>query len=331
MGNGPTDGNNSFRRIKMTVDHLTRRNAQAGAIIWTAALFLALLTAAGCSTMSKVAQVTKDLSPIDLSGDEKIKKIGVMGFEKRVRIPFADFSPTADRQMVETMSEDCSDILTVFPDSPDYPSFLRHPPRRVDGQIDALALARRGRQNGFNAVVTGGLVDIDGYREERGFLWFKDNESFIKLLMKMEAYDTRTGAKFIDRLLAREINTEEIGTPPTGNTDIGDPVLINAVRELVSELAEGVCEALEDRPWVGYVTAVDGKRVVLSSGSAQGLAPGDVFDVFDSTGTIQGAAGERFFQIGPKTGEVTLTSVTPDRAEGVAEGHVTPGCSLALK
>jgi hypothetical protein len=282
--------------------------------------------------MSKVARTTKELTPIRLSGDGMHKKLGVMGFENRVRIPFNEFAPTADRQLAAVLAESCPDLILILPGAPAYPAFLRLPPRRVDGQIDALALARRGRQHGLNAVATGGLVDVDGYREERGFLWFKEKESFVKLLVKMEVYDTRTGAKFVDRLLAREINAEELGTPPAaGSKDIGNPALIAATQDLISELADEVCEALEDRPWVGYVTAVDGERVTLSSGSDEGLAPGDLLEVFDSTSTIDGAEGERFFQIGPKTGEVTVTSVTPEGAEGTATGHVAPGCSVTVK
>jgi hypothetical protein len=297
-----------------------------------AILVFILMTVCACGAASKVAQTTKKLSPIPLSGGEKHKKIGVMGFDNRVRISFADFAPTADKGLADGLADACPNLLLTLPGTPGYPAFLRIPPRRIDGHIDALGLARRARQQGFNAVVTGGLVDVDGYREERGILWFKERESFVKLLVKMEVFDTRTGAKFVDRLLAREINAEELGTPPAGGSkDIGNPVLVEAVREMAEELAEEICEALEDRPWVGYVTAVSGDRVTLSSGSEQGLAAGDILEVFDSTATIEGTAGERFFQIGPRSGEIKITSVTPDRAEGVATGHVAPGCSVQVK
>lgn len=308
-----------------------RRGGVPGSVA-AALLLMTLLAVSACGVASKVAQTTKELSPIPLSGGEKHKKIGVMGFENRIRISFADFVPTADKGLAEALADGCPDLLLTLPATPGYPAFLRIPPRRVDGQIDALGLARRGRQQGFNAVATGGLVDVDGYREERGILWFKERESFIKLLVKMEVYDTRTGSKFVDRLLSREINTEELGTPPAGgSTDIGNPVLLEAVRDMTEELAEEICEALEDRPWVGYVTAVSGDRVTLSSGSAQGLEAGEILNVFDSTTTIEGNAGERFFQIGPKSGEIKITSVTPDRAEGIATGHVAPGCSVQVK
>jgi hypothetical protein len=219
--------------------------------------------------------------------------------------------------------------LFAFPGEAAYPAFLRHPPRLINGQVDNLALARRGRRLGFNAVVTGALIDIDGYREERGFLWFKDNESFIKLVVKLEVYDTRTAAKFVDRIATREINMEELeGLPVSGSKDISDPALNDAVSELVTELAEDVCEALEDRPWVGFVTSVEGSHAALSSGSDQGLAAGETLSVYDSTGTIQGAAGARFLQIGPQTGKLKITAVSTERAEGLIEGHVTPGCSV---
>lgn len=300
--------------------------------MWAVIIGCGLLAVTGCSAVSTVAEKAKGLSPVDLSGDDKGKKLGVMAFENRVALPFKDFQPTADARIAASLADECGDILVTLPGDPAYPAFLRHPPRLVNGLIDNLALTRRARQLGFNAVATGGLIDVDGYREERGFLWFKDEESFIKLLVKMEVYDTRTGAKFLDRILAHEINMEEMQSPPvSGSEDIGNPVLIQAVEEMVAELAEEICEALEDRRWVGYVTAVEGQRVTLSSGSAQGLAPGDTLEVFDSTGTISGAAGARFFQIGPKTGEVEITSVTTDRAEGVAVGHITPGCSVTVK
>jgi len=297
-----------------------------------AVLLLSLLFASACGVMSKVTQTAKDLSPIDFSGKEKSLKIGMIGFENRVTIPFKEFTSTAEAGMAAGLAEECSGRLFTFPGDPAYPAFLRHPPRLVNGQIDNLALARRGRQLGYNAVITGGLIDIDGYREERGFLWFKKNKSFVKLVVKLEVYDTRTAAKFVDRIASREINVEELESLPTsGKKDISDPALINAVNDLVSELSEQVCEALEDRPWVGYVTAVDGLQATISSGSDQGLSAGETLQVYDSTDIIEGAAGARFIQIGPKCGKLTITAVTPDHAEGEIEGHVTPGCSVTAE
>ena len=84
---------------------------------------------------------------------------------------------------------------------------------------------------------------------------------------------------------------------------------------MIEEISADICDAIEDQPWSGFITAVAGDKIIISAGSQVGLKPGIQLNVFDSTQTIEGLDGQRFFLLGDNTAKIRLIAVTENRSE----------------
>ena len=85
--------------------------------------------------------------------------------------------------------------------------------------------------------------------------------------------------------------------------------------DMLAEIGADICDALLDQPWSGFVTAVDGEKIVISAGSRAGLKSGVRLNVFDSTRTIEGVDGQRFFLPGSILRQIEIVAVAEDRSE----------------
>jgi hypothetical protein len=111
------------------------------------------------------------------------------------------------------------------------------------------------------------------------------------------------------------------------------PDMNETLSDLINEMGETICWAIEDQPWNGFIIAVDGDKIILSAGSRSGLEPGDEFEVFDTSRILEGHNGQRFFYHGQKTGEVKIVEVEPDKATAiiVSDKGIKTGNSLRVK
>ena len=73
--------------------------------------------------------------------------------------------------------------------------------------------------------------------------------------------------------------------------------------------------AVRDQPWDGYITEINGDRYVVPSGTNVGLETGDILEVFDSSRTMEGVGGQRFFIPGLKIGEIEVVTIAENRLE----------------
>ena len=201
------------------------------------------------------------------------------------------------------------------------------------GRVDNFALAIIGRELGLNAVVTGSLDDIGLLDELRGMVW-KDTHHLIQILVSVEVYDTETGAKILDESFSRKVEIEELDyelMQSQGKMMLPD--LNETLSDLIQEMGETICWAVEDQSWNGFIIAVDGDKIFLSAGSRAGLEPGDEFEVFDTSRIIEGLNGQRFFYHGQKTGEIRIVEVEPNKAKAVivSDKGIKTGNSVRVK
>jgi hypothetical protein len=162
------------------------------------------------------------------------------------------------------------------------------------------------------------LTGINNFEAEKGFWFLKKTRYFIRIQIKAELYDTETGAKLLDEIIDREVEVELFDIELLENQQRFDVFLLEGTFEYFSStVAEKVCDASTLQPWKGYVVSVAGDKIILSSGETSGLVLGQVLEVFDSSETIQGVDGHRFFMPGPKTGEIKITALYDNSAEAV--------------
>ena len=285
--------------------------------------FFALLAfiafVSGCTVFSGISRKSKNITRGFNERDEDMKKmVGLAPFNNPT-----DFSdPNQETNFFETLIENaetlCSGIHILHSGADEYPEFLSNLPKQGQGQIDNLGLAKDGRTFGLNAVLTIALTGINSFEEEKGFWWFKDTHHFIRVQIKVEMYDTETGAKLLDEITGRDVEVELFDIELLENRERFDVFLLEDAYEFfASTIAEKVCDALTIQPWKGYVVSVVGNNFILSSGETSGLVIGQELEVFDSSEIIQGTDGHRFFMPGPKTGEIRITAVYDDSAEAV--------------
>ena len=294
-----------------------------------------------CSYRKTVDKTTKTVTRttqkikrnIRFSDDDLQRMAAVIGFENKSLYRAKDFTQLFRIGIPEYLNKECDDVTIAQSNAGENVEGFQQLPMLENGQIDNFALAVIGRQLGLNAVVTGSLDDIGILDELRGMIW-KDTHHLIQVLVSVEVYDTESGSKILDESFSRKVEIEELDYElmrSEGKMILPD--LNETLSDLLAEIGEAICWAIEDQPWNGFVVAVEGDKITLSSGSSVGLATGDELDVFDTSRVLKGVSGQRFFVHGHKIGEIKITEVEPDKARAVIMTNrgVKTGSSVRVK
>lgn len=296
----------------------------------TRTIYTLLLLTAGLSVFSGCA-TTRGVTG---AGGGLKKKVAITVFENRTRTASDELRESFNRQLSAKLTRACSDTLLVTPEEKTFPDYLKKLPRLSSGLIDNFAFATTGRKYGFNAIVTGNLLDIKIDEEAYGFWWFKGSRPYVELLVGVEVLDTETGAKILDERFSRKIKirSEEFESLRSKETR-ALPILTKPLQQIVDDMGASICDAVNGQAWKGYIISVSTDKVILSSDKDTGLVPGDVLEVYDSGNTTSGYAGQQFFLPGLKIGEIRITAVYPNRSEAVvvAGTNIREGCSVKRK
>jgi len=296
-------------------------------------IFLTLIT--GCSTVTTIKKATKGMiHNISAPDDNLTKKIGITLFENKTLSPDQQFDKNFVDYLAANIEEECSGILMMQPADAEHPDYLRKPPKEVSGRIDNLQLAITGRNLGLNAIVTGALISISSNQKKKGLLWFEDTYEYVQVQVAITVYDTETGAKILDENFIHEVEVEEFDFEELGKNSQANAIIFKeAFKQVASSTSEAVCDAVKFQPWRGFLTAVNGNKIIISSGNRVGLKQGDILEVYNISNVFQGAQGQRFFVPGLKTGEVEITAVSADKAEAVVVSgdKIKPGSSVRPK
>ena len=304
-------------------------------IAWVLLMPLCIPLMTGCSTYSDVKKKTKRIIRDYKAPDEDLKKrVGIALFKNKTPFVNKGLEENFVKDLVETIKTSCQDIIVLEPYDPGYPDYLVNLPRKTSGLIDNFDLAKTGRYLGLNAVVTGALIDISLHKKAQGMLWFKTVHDVVQVQVITEVYDTLTGAKLLDKSYIHEIRLGDVFFDSMDRTsEISTQTINDALKFIAEDMGEQSCDAIVLQPWKGYITSTFAERVVISSGEKVGIAPGDIFEVYNCNGVLTGVKEQRFFVPGLKTGEIKITKVYPDRAEGVrfSGQNIAPGCSIRIK
>ena len=285
-------------------------------------------------TKKTVTKTTQKLTrKIRFSDDDLQRMAAVIGFENKSLYRSQEFTLLFRKGIPEYLNNECDDVTAANSDDDENLKGFKELPKLPSGQVDNFSLAIIGRELGLNAVVTGSLDDIGLLDELRGMVW-KDTHHLIQILVSIEVYDTETGAKILDQSFSRKVEIEELDyqlMQSEGKMILPD--LNETLSDLIKEMGETICWAVEDQSWNGFIIAVDGDKIILSAGSRVGLESGDEFEVFDTSRIIEGLNGQRFFYHGQKTGEIRIIEVEPNKAKAVivSDKGIKTGNSVRVK
>ena len=285
-------------------------------------------------TTETVTKTTKKFKrKIRFSDDDLQRMAAVTGFENKSLYRSQDFTQLFRKGIPEHLNNECDDVTVADSYDREELKGFKELPMLPSGQIDNFALAIIGRELGLNAVVTGSLDDISLLNELRGMVW-KDTHHLIQILVSVEVYDTETGAKILYQSFSRKVEIEEVDYElMRSEGKLILPDMNETLSDLIKEMGETICWAIEDQPWNGFIISVDGDKIILSSGSRSGLEPGDVFEVFDTSRILEGQDGQRFFYHGQKTGKIKIIDVEPNKAQAVivTDKGIKKGNSVRVK
>ncbi len=306
-------------REKMNFEKIrpVSRRIFAVTLLLTVSLLIAFSTGCtGVSNSNKTA--TKMTGGFKFFSGNLKKRVGVANFENKTLAEGQRFELLLQTNLSQAIQKDCPEIILETPGDAKYQNILGTPPKMETGRIDNFALSMAGRELGFNAIVAGALLDISGIKEKHGILWFKSSRNFLQIQIAVEVYDTETGAKILDEVLIQQTEVDESEFQLIQSKNIPRMSLIDdEIVDIAAEMGEKVCDAVADLAWSGYISSVNGGKIVISSGSNIGVRSGNIFEVRTIGKIIKGVNGHHFVMTGKKSGEIQIVSVYPDRSEAV--------------
>lgn len=270
---------------------------------------------------------------IRFSDDDLQRLAAVVGFENRSVYRAKDFTQLFRKGIPEYLNSECDDVTVPDLGSGEDVERLKGLPKLKSGRVDNFALATIARKLGLNAVVTGSLNDIGLIKETEGLI-LKDTLHAIQILVSIEVYDTETGTKILDQVFNRKVEVEDLDYDLIQSEEkLMLPTLNETISDLIAEMGERICWAIEDQPWNGFITTVAGDKIILSAGELSGLKAGDELEVFDNSRILKGRDGQQFFVHGRKIGEIQIVAVESGRSEAVAtsDNGIKPGSSVRVK
>lgn len=298
-------------------------------------LLLLLIPITGCSTLTSIEKSSKRMiRDFRAPGSDLKKRIGMAVFENKTTLADKEIEGKFRQDLTETIMSSCPTILLEKPGDDGYPDELERIPRKASGWIDNFDLARIGRRIGLNAIITGALTDIISNNKKEGILWLKDTHYYIQVKVAVQVYDTETGAKLLDESFMDEIEIDEWDLESIQeNSEMKMSILEEAFKNIADDMGEKICNAIVLEPWKGFITSINTDKITINSGTKVGLKPGDLFEVFNSSGIFEGTEGHRFFMPGLKAGEIKITAVYPDTAEAVlvSGNDIQTGFSIRQK
>lgn len=293
----------------------------------------------GCSTIKDTTRSTartltdtsrKVTGAFTGAGSDVRYKIALIGIGDQPAGSPSSFPSFFQKALAEHLKADCSECIVDAAVG----EILKSPPRLASGQLDGYAMTFVARPSGLNFFVVGTLSDSRLTDEKTGFWLWKDTRYKIRAVLRLEVIDTSTGTKALDETLSGEAVIDELRHQQLQD---GGPLPFSEIepilKQMLPEARYRVCSAIRSQPWQGFIVGVEGSRITVSSGSAVGLSPGRLLEVFGSGRMIESSDGRRFMRPGDRLGEARVSSVTPDRAEAdlVQPFSLGPGGVVRLK
>lgn len=288
-----------------------------------------LIYVSGCSGLSRTGRDTKQLYK-GLSGSTGVcnKIMLFLPFENSVQWLSIDLDASFAPKLRDAILKEYGRVRILLPEDPNFPVRFNRMPRPTEGDLNSADLAASGRASGINMVLSGRLVSIRHDTEDRGMFWFAKVAHLARVQMEITVYHTGTGAKLLSRTVFQDIDISEAEASLINTGEMPNAtVLPEALTDIAETMGKNICNVISRIPWEGYVTGVEGDRVILSAGEACGLKKGMALRVYGAHEVDGKDGGAGFIVPGKSTGTITVTTIHADHCEAVLKdgGPILPG------
>ena len=257
-------------------------------------------------------------------------KIGVVFVEQKERIGGNDYNTVLNDYLIKSADGKFDDIMFLKLGKDKYPEFNDVFFNNRLSLFNNTDILKQSRELGLNAIAIAAIADIFTDKERKGILWFRNDYNMLVIRVVVDVYDTETGAKIFYESFARTIDIDEAALENLNSEKIIDnDLLTKQLRSMAKEAVSRLDDVLTDQPWTGFVKATGKGKVIISSGKATGLKPGNLLEVYD-TKIIKGYQGIDYSLPDNKIGIIQVTEVSPETSQAVlvAGTKIEDGCLL---
>ncbi len=253
------------------------------------------------------------------------KKVCITQFDNNTRFKDPAFITLINQNLIDILKKEYPKVI-IWEETENCFSDLKNRfPLLPTGKIDNLALSQRGRQLDLNAIILGNITDIRGIEEKKGFWFLRKPVQYIDVHIMVTVYDTQTGGKLLEEWVSKKIKVDKQVLDKFNATpsELPVPVVEEALTSLIQKVGDNIGYMLKHQPFKAYIKSISNNRITLGAGKNNGIAPEDVFDIFNSSEIVAGKNGHKFILSGSKTGMIKISEVLPDTSVGlIVDGKV---------
>lgn len=166
------------------------------------------------------------------------------------------------------------------------------------------------RTLGLNTVLSGALVNLAVQYDKTGIYGFRENQPFAVMELDLKLIDVATGVILAE---TTETTRAELTAIDASNIRMGQPFPPKSVDKLQAEMVEPslrwIGQNIAAQAWVGFILAVDGKRIQVTVGRDTGLPVGAELVAYGRGEAIKAGSGRLLYLPGPVVGRIKLTQL----------------------
>lgn len=260
---------------------------------------LALLALSGCGITQTVQDYWHDLMD---SQDTNLRKRVVVA-------PFLSHLPGMEARskamglaISQRLEKQGGMVLVEFQDLRQ--SLAKVSPKVTNSEDRIVDAARR---LGLNTVLSGAVVNLSVKYDKTGIYGFRENEPFGVMELDLKLIDVATGVLLGETSIASRSELTEV---QASNIRLGKPFPPKVVDKLQAELVEPslhwITRKVTAQAWVGFILAIDKRRVKVTVGRDTGLPLGAELVAYAQGQRIRSGGGRVLYLPGPPVGRLKL-------------------------
>ena len=183
--------------------------------------------------------------------------------------------------------------------------------------------AKKAEEMGMNVLLTVIISPFEFHSVRAGIWPFRHTKKEVEVSIFVNALDITNGTLLMTHIESRQLDLEE-GLMEWEEEDekelrrsIDEKDLEKALADMVEEQAEALTRNLKTHPWAGRILSAQKGEVIISAGRDVGVAPGNIFEVYDRGEAILSQTGRSYYLLGTKVGEVKTVQVMDSYASAV--------------
>lgn len=188
---------------------------------------------------------------------------------------------------------------------------------REDLEILVAEAGPEMNQIGADYIILGSITEFGRKTEGEQKVFSSTKKQTVEAAVSIRLVEVSTGLIIYSEEAkgSAEISTKKVlgfGTSAGYDATLSD----KAISDAISHLIDNIINKCMDKPWRSYILSVEEGAYIISGGESQGLAAGDVFNVYKKGKTIKNPQSGMDVELpGTKVGSVTIISSFGDTTE----------------